>query len=137
MKYALMVYFMQLAIPPSKAARRVEMIHMKSQWVHRGIPNVYGDACGTATHSDPIVDPDKFARLPDIARCHHCVWFLHDDMFHGKENSVFHVLGRFGRHLTVVCGKSVGINEVSLEEFRALPLERKCVKCVELIRSFK
>jgi hypothetical protein len=113
------------------------MIHMKAQWVHREIHNMFGDVCGKAAHSEPIVDPHEFARLPDIARCPHCVWFLHDDMCHGQENSIFHALCPVGRHLTTVCGKSVGINEISLSEFRLLPHERKCEKCAELVRSFK
>ena len=110
------------------------MIHMKAQWVHAEITKLGSDVCGKATHHDSIVDPSEFARLPDIARCPHCVWFLHDDMFHGRENSIFHVLWRVGKNVKSICGKSVGINEIGFNEFRQLPRERKCTQCANLVR---
>ncbi len=110
------------------------MIHVfrqMSEWHHR-----YPEKCEKTIPTDTTVGSAEFARLPDLGRCPSCVGYLYAKG-RGHHESIFHALCPVGRHLTTVCGKSVGINEIPLKEFHMLPPERKCEKCAELVRSFK
>ena len=94
----------------------------------------YPEKCEKTISTDTTVGESEFARLPDVGRCISCAAYL-QVKGRGYHETIFHALCPVGRHLTTVCGKSVGINEIPLREFRMLPSERKCTECVKLVSS--
>lgn len=73
-------------------------------------------------------------------------WFIilltkvkkYDDTPNGREVSVYHLLCTEGGYEITLCGVStISSNELREEDFRKLPVERRCKKCQRILEEDK